>query len=162
MPRSSLVVLLAGVLAAQKPTGDRLAVDPFTNGDPAAMAAVGIEAYAPFPWADDHSTRDIDIELGAELRVTRAWEISRVSVSIGVATGFTAIRELPGPEFHSTWLPAFHVGPVAGVALDFADGWRVGLEATAAGYLVSDDHTYEITLDTELGMGAGLQVARRF
>jgi hypothetical protein len=69
MPRSPLVFLLAGVLAAQKPTGDRLAVDPFTNGDPAAMAAVGIEAYAPFPWADDHSTRDIDIELGAELRI---------------------------------------------------------------------------------------------
>ncbi len=39
-------------------------VDPYTGGDAAAMAAAGIVAYGPFPWADGHGTPDIDRVLG--------------------------------------------------------------------------------------------------
>lgn len=58
-------ILLASVAAAQAPKVDPR-VDPFTSGDPKAMEAAGIEAYAPFHWADDHTTADIERELGSE------------------------------------------------------------------------------------------------
>ncbi|MBK8099405.1 MAG: hypothetical protein IPK26_20040 [Planctomycetes bacterium] len=64
-----LALVLVGAVVGQKPTVDRLVVDPFTGGDPVLMRAVGIEAYGPFPLADNHSTRDVDIELGQELRI---------------------------------------------------------------------------------------------
>lgn len=38
--------------------------DPFTEGDPDRMKAVGIQRYGPFPWADHKTTDDIDVELG--------------------------------------------------------------------------------------------------
>jgi hypothetical protein len=38
--------------------------DPYTDGDAEAMAAAGIVAYSPFPWADWHSTDDVDKVLG--------------------------------------------------------------------------------------------------
>lgn len=38
--------------------------DPFTGGDPKAMAAAGIVAYGPFLWADDLRTEDVDKVLG--------------------------------------------------------------------------------------------------
>lgn len=69
MRRLLIALVLVGVSHGQKPTVDRLAVDPFTAGDPALMQAVGIEAYGPFPFADQHSTRDVDVELGQELRI---------------------------------------------------------------------------------------------
>lgn len=39
-------------------------VDPYTGGDPAAMAQAGVVAYGPFPWADHVTTADIDRVLG--------------------------------------------------------------------------------------------------
>ena len=39
-------------------------VDPYTGGDKALMAAVGIVAYGPFPWADNFRTEDVDRVLG--------------------------------------------------------------------------------------------------
>jgi hypothetical protein len=38
--------------------------DPWCENDPVLLAKAGIEALAPFPWADDHGTRDIQKELG--------------------------------------------------------------------------------------------------
>ena len=38
--------------------------DPYTDGDPKLMAAAGIVAYAPFPWADGQRTSDVDRVLG--------------------------------------------------------------------------------------------------
>lgn len=38
--------------------------DPYTLADPAAMKAAGVVAYAPFPWADDFRTEDVDRLLG--------------------------------------------------------------------------------------------------
>jgi hypothetical protein len=39
-------------------------VDPYTDADPKLMAAAGVVAYAPFPWADFKSTTDVDRVLG--------------------------------------------------------------------------------------------------
>jgi hypothetical protein len=39
-------------------------VDPYTGGDAGVMAAAGVVAYGPFPWADFHSTADVDKVLG--------------------------------------------------------------------------------------------------
>ncbi|MEO6597362.1 MAG: hypothetical protein ABIP94_21680 [Planctomycetota bacterium] len=66
-------VLLAGLgLLAQDPPpvkdDDEVKklgpVDPYTEGDAALMAAAGVVTYGPFPWADFHSTSDIDKALG--------------------------------------------------------------------------------------------------
>lgn len=38
--------------------------DPFTGGDPKAMAAAGIVAYGPFVWADNLRTEDVEKVLG--------------------------------------------------------------------------------------------------
>lgn len=65
----SLASLFAIGGGAQKPVEGKPADDPFTGGDPALMQAVGIEAYAPFPWADDYTTKDIVTELGEVLRI---------------------------------------------------------------------------------------------
>jgi hypothetical protein len=67
-----LSLLVGPVVAQQKPgttkdDEDVLKigpVDPYTGGDAAAMAAAGVVAYAPFPWADHHGTADIDKVLG--------------------------------------------------------------------------------------------------
>lgn len=39
-------------------------VDPYTGGDQALMAAAGVVAYGPFPWADNFRTEDVDRVLG--------------------------------------------------------------------------------------------------
>jgi hypothetical protein len=51
-------------LTAQVPAQAPSAADPYSEGDPVLLAKAGIEALAPFPWADDHDTRDIQQELG--------------------------------------------------------------------------------------------------
>ena len=38
--------------------------DPYTGGEPAAMAAAGVVAYAPFPWADGKTTASLETVLG--------------------------------------------------------------------------------------------------
>lgn len=38
--------------------------DPYTEGDAAAMAAAGVVAYGPFPWADFKTTANVDTVLG--------------------------------------------------------------------------------------------------
>jgi hypothetical protein len=84
LPASLLPVMCAGVLLAQKTAADPAAVDPFTGGDPALLRAVGIEAVAPFPFADDHTTRDIEHELGYSVRLR--WVETR-HFKIGIAIG---------------------------------------------------------------------------
>jgi hypothetical protein len=39
-------------------------IDPYTGGDAVQMAAAGIVAYGPFPWADHVRTEDVDLVLG--------------------------------------------------------------------------------------------------
>ncbi|GAB4143419.1 MAG: hypothetical protein Fur0037_11000 [Planctomycetota bacterium] len=39
-------------------------VDPYTGGDPDAMARAGVVSYGPLPWADGATTRDVDRVLG--------------------------------------------------------------------------------------------------
>ena len=68
--------LFAALLAAPAPAQDKAPakdddevkkagpVDPFTGGDKAAMAAAGIVAYGPLPWADGQRTDDVDRVLG--------------------------------------------------------------------------------------------------
>ena len=71
--RSLLHVLLILVsacvsLSAQKKDDDEIKKlkkgDPYTKKDPAAMKALGVKGYGPFPWADHHTTADIDKVLG--------------------------------------------------------------------------------------------------
>ena len=38
--------------------------DPYTGGDPDLMAAAGVVAYGPFPWADFKTTANVDTVLG--------------------------------------------------------------------------------------------------
>jgi len=70
-----LAVLLAGSRAQEKPPEpgttkedeDVLKIglkDPYTGSDPAVMAAAGVVAYGPFPWADFKTTANIDTVLG--------------------------------------------------------------------------------------------------
>ena len=66
----SLCALLGCVSAtAQKGKDDEVKKlsekgDPYTKEDPKAMAALGVERYGPFPWADHYSTADVDKVLG--------------------------------------------------------------------------------------------------
>lgn len=65
-----LVLVLAGRAQDKPPAKEeddvskQSPVDPYTGGDPAAMAAAGIVAYGPFPWADFKRTEDVDRVLG--------------------------------------------------------------------------------------------------
>lgn len=63
--------------------------DPFTQGDPALMAAAGVVGYGPFPWADHKTTTDVDRVLG-EKRVL--WVETK-----HFRVGF-ALRTCPLPE----------------------------------------------------------------
>ncbi|MCK5940388.1 MAG: hypothetical protein KAI24_00350 [Planctomycetes bacterium] len=61
--------VLTGSPLAQKRKDDEVAKlsekgDPYTKNDPEAMAALGVERYGPFPWADHFGTADIDKVLG--------------------------------------------------------------------------------------------------
>jgi hypothetical protein len=67
-----LLAISSGALAQDKPPSPKDEdevkkagpIDPFTGGDKAAMAAAGIVAYGPFPWADGQRTEDVDRVLG--------------------------------------------------------------------------------------------------
>lgn len=80
--RSALSAILALPASAQTEAPE---VDPFTGGDPALMAAAGIEAYAPMPWAGNHSTMDIEVELGKN-RGIRWAETRHFKIGIGLPT----------------------------------------------------------------------------
>ncbi|MGE3175289.1 MAG: hypothetical protein AB7O97_21875 [Planctomycetota bacterium] len=89
MPARLVALVLAGsILLAQKEPAVAGA-DPWTRGDPALMAAVGIEAWAPMPLAGEHSTKDVDVELGDDPPVR--WAETR-HFKIGVA-----LRDRPWP-----------------------------------------------------------------
>ncbi len=71
------VLVLAGVLsgaaapaAPQEREGQgrtpRPEVDPYTKGDPAALQRAGYVSFGPFPWADEHSSEQIEQILGGE------------------------------------------------------------------------------------------------
>src|SRR5215831_20852588 len=51
---------LAPPIAAQAP-----AADPYTDGDPALMAAAGVVRYAPLAWSGPVTTKTVDGVLGA-------------------------------------------------------------------------------------------------
>ena len=57
--------------------------DPYSEGDPVLLAKIGIEALAPFPWADDHGTLDIQRELGAGAEIRWA-ETRHFKIGIGL------------------------------------------------------------------------------
>ena len=59
--------------------------DPFTRGHAERMAAVGIEAYGPMPWAGGHNTIDIETELGRKPPIRWA-ETRHFKIGIGLAT----------------------------------------------------------------------------
>ncbi|MEO6594674.1 MAG: hypothetical protein ABIP94_07960 [Planctomycetota bacterium] len=73
-----IIAFLCGLLASATPSQKPAAgttkddddivkigvVDPYTGGAPEVMAAAGIVAYGPFPWADAFSTTDVDRVLG--------------------------------------------------------------------------------------------------
>ncbi|MHC4379947.1 MAG: hypothetical protein ACYSU1_02515 [Planctomycetota bacterium] len=64
---SLLVVWLTttGSLSAQKvPDKEDLQYDPYTRNDPEALEAAGYVTIGSMPWADGHTTRDIDGALG--------------------------------------------------------------------------------------------------
>lgn len=69
-------------------------VDPYTGGDKAAMAAAGVVAYGPFPWADFHTTDDVDRVLG-ERRVL--W-LETAHFRIGFSMKSIAWPEAAGPK----------------------------------------------------------------
>ncbi len=63
--------------------------DPYTEGDAAAMAAAGVVAYGPFPWADFKTTANVDTVLG-ERRIL--W-METAHFRIGLS-----LRSAPWPE----------------------------------------------------------------
>lgn len=69
-------------------------VDPYTGGDKELMAAAGIVAYGPFPWADNHRTEDVDRVLG-ERRVL--W-LETAHFRIGFSMKSIAWPEAAGPK----------------------------------------------------------------
>ncbi len=74
--RTALAALALAVASTALPAQDKPApkdedevsklgpVDPYTDGDAAAMALAGVVAYGPFAWADHQSTADVDRVLG--------------------------------------------------------------------------------------------------
>lgn len=69
-------------------------VDPYTGGDKTAMAAAGVVGYGPFPWADFHTTDDVDRVLG-ERRVL--W-VETAHFRIGCGLKSTDWPEASGPK----------------------------------------------------------------
>jgi len=63
--------------------------DPFTGGDPKAMAAAGIVAYGPMVWANDLRTEDVEKVLGAG----RILWIETTHFLIGSSLGTAAMPE---------------------------------------------------------------------
>src|SRR5262245_25935574 len=69
--RALLAFVVLGLLEhapAQEPKSVRavVAVDPYTEADPAAMAKAGYVAFAPFAFGDGYDTRDVMALLGDE------------------------------------------------------------------------------------------------
>jgi hypothetical protein len=65
----ALAAVGASSLQAQKRADDEVQKlsekgDPYTKQDAAAMQALGVVRYGPFPWADHFSTADVDKVLG--------------------------------------------------------------------------------------------------
>lgn len=63
--------------------------DPYTNLDPQLMAAAGVVAYGPFPWADFKTTANVDTVLG-EKRIL--W-METAHFRIGLALKSTPVPE---------------------------------------------------------------------
>jgi hypothetical protein len=74
---AAAIALLPPAVAQDKPGQDKPAGttkddddakagprDPYTEADPKTMAAAGIVAYGPLPWADHFGTADVDTVLG--------------------------------------------------------------------------------------------------
>jgi hypothetical protein len=57
-------LLAASFAAAQAPPAAEPQPDPYTAGDPKLLAAAGYVSFAPFVWADDHGTADIERTIG--------------------------------------------------------------------------------------------------
>ena len=99
---ASLLLLAAAALPQKEPTSKerdeeiaKLApVDPYTGGDAAVMAAAGIVAYGPFPWADNFRTEDVDKVLGQR----RLLWLETTHFRIGCSLVSAAIPEDP-PEY---------------------------------------------------------------
>lgn len=89
MTTSLAVCLLTAPAMAQTPGP---ATDPYSEGDPVLLARVGIEAVAPFPWADDHGTLDLQRELGGGASIRWA-ETRHFKIGIGLKD-----RPLPGNQ----------------------------------------------------------------
>ncbi len=71
--------------------------DPYTGNDPQLMAAAGIVAYGPFPWADFHRTEDVDRVLGANRLAwveTAHFRIGFSMKSIGLPAGSSPRKAL--------------------------------------------------------------------
>ena len=60
----SAAALLASPPAAQGGRDARPEVDPYTEGEPAAMDRAGYRGFGPFLWAEDHTTERIEETLG--------------------------------------------------------------------------------------------------
>jgi hypothetical protein len=65
---AAIVLLRAGRASSQEPKVVRAvsSVDPYTEGDAAAMAKAGYVSFGPFPFAHRHDTRDVMALLGDE------------------------------------------------------------------------------------------------
>lgn len=60
----ALVACLSGQDPGTKPAARK--PDPYTAGEPAALAAAGYVSFGPFPWADGHDTEKIESVLGLQ------------------------------------------------------------------------------------------------
>jgi len=84
--RTTAVPALALALLAQGP--DAAATDPYTKGEPAALAKAGYARMGPMPWADRHDTEDIrGVMTGRPLHVVETAHFRVASALAG--------RELP-------------------------------------------------------------------
>jgi len=59
--------------------------DPYTKQDPEMMKKLGIERYAPFPWADHFSTADIDKVLGEDRVIWMETRHFRIGLNLKTA-----------------------------------------------------------------------------
>lgn len=88
---AAVVFLTAVVPCQQKPEpgkpDDEITklgpVDPYTGKDAAVMAAAGIVSYGPFPWAENHSTADIDNVLGERRVLWMETAHFRIGLTLG-------------------------------------------------------------------------------
>ncbi|HEX5053863.1 MAG TPA: hypothetical protein VFZ65_18945 [Planctomycetota bacterium] len=72
--------------------------DPYTNGDPAAIAKAGYVSYGPFPFGARHTTKDVEELLGTEPLI---W-IETPHFRLGCA--LPAVELTKGQEWSVEWL----------------------------------------------------------